>query len=266
MKKSSGWLWGGVLVVLGVILGINALGIININLFFPGWWTLFIIVPSLVGLMTEKQKGGSLVGLVIGLCLLMSCLGILPLRVLWKLLLPALLVVLGVAMMRGSVRGRISVNVHEEEEAKDEKRKHGKIEEAEIVDGDEDEDDDDEDDEDEDDDDEEGFRQRDGHWSTLGTQEINYDGQKFEGTKVDAVFGGADVDLRHAKIQDGAVLKLSSIFGGVIVYVPEDVKVEVTSTAILGGVSDKRKIVPVASATKTLVIEATCVFGGVEIR
>ena len=52
MKKVTGILWGIVLVTVGVILAVNALGIASIDIFFDGWWTLFIIVPCAVGLFT----------------------------------------------------------------------------------------------------------------------------------------------------------------------------------------------------------------------
>ena len=95
------------------------------------------------------------------------------------------------------------------------------------------------------------------------------------------MFGGADIDLRQAEIMDKAILKASSIFGGIIIYVPDDVKVEVASTSIFGGVSDKRKDIgrkkkskddegskekQTKNAGRTLYIDANCVFGGVEIR
>lgn len=104
------------------------------------------------------------------------------------------------------------------------------------------------------------------YWSTFGDQNINYSGKVFSGCKVDAVFGGADIDLRQAKsIKHESIVKVSSIFGGVIIYVPSDVRVEVASTSIFGGVSDKRKGRSEQSS-RTIFIEATCVFGGVEIR
>ena len=47
MKNVSNLLWGFVLIVLGIIFGLNSLEITNINVFFDGWWTLFIIVQLL---------------------------------------------------------------------------------------------------------------------------------------------------------------------------------------------------------------------------
>ena len=66
MKKTSNILWGLVLVALGVIFALNALDIADFNIFFDGWWTLFIIVPCTVGLFTEREKTGNIIGTIIG--------------------------------------------------------------------------------------------------------------------------------------------------------------------------------------------------------
>ena len=40
MKKFRNIIWGIVLILVGLVIGGNALGITNIDLFFDGWWTL----------------------------------------------------------------------------------------------------------------------------------------------------------------------------------------------------------------------------------
>ena len=50
MNNFKNIIWGIVLVIIGIIFGLNALEITNINIFFSGWWTLFIIVPSFIDL------------------------------------------------------------------------------------------------------------------------------------------------------------------------------------------------------------------------
>ena len=238
MKKASNWLWGCVLVALGTILGINALEIAHIDIFFPGWWTLFIIVPCAISLFTEKRKSGAIAGLVIGICLLLSCLGVLPFGLFWKLLLPVLLVFLGcVVIARGSSNGAV-VDKIRQAEAKQSTKRH--IVEAEVVDEETDEetdnngkeadetdsaDNDDADDADDADESEDRDTPKgEEYWSTFSDQDINYGGKTFRGCRVDAVFGGADLDLRNAKIENEAIIRASSIFGGIIVYVPEDIK------------------------------------------
>ena len=49
MKKIEEILWGVFFIAIGIIIGLNALGITDINIFFDGWWTLFIIVPCFIG-------------------------------------------------------------------------------------------------------------------------------------------------------------------------------------------------------------------------
>ena len=73
MKKFQNSIIGILLIIVGTILGLNAFHITHINLFFEGWWTLFIIIPSLCGIFTERDKTASLIGLFIGVYLLLSC-------------------------------------------------------------------------------------------------------------------------------------------------------------------------------------------------
>ena len=69
MEKIKKLLWGLFFIVLGLVIGLNSLGITDINVFFKGWWTLFIIVPSFIGLFDDEDKTGNLIGLVIGVVL-----------------------------------------------------------------------------------------------------------------------------------------------------------------------------------------------------
>lgn len=75
MKNFRNVLWGIVLIIIGVIIGGNTLGIFNIDIFFDGWWTLFIMVPCFIGLFTERKKTGNLIGLLVGIALLAAAQG-----------------------------------------------------------------------------------------------------------------------------------------------------------------------------------------------
>ena len=85
--------------VLGLILGLNATGLIDIDLFFAGWWTLFIIVPCFIGLFTDNDKTGDTVGIAVGVILLLCCQDILNFDILWKLLLPIILIIIGLSFI-----------------------------------------------------------------------------------------------------------------------------------------------------------------------
>ncbi len=245
MKKVGSWLWGGVLIALGVIFGLNALGVTEIDIFFPGWWTLFIIVPCFINLFTDEHKFGNLIGLLIGICLLLGCLGVIQFEMVWKLFFPVLLILIGLAVIfHNTAKGAAIKRIRE---LRKERSEDGKE-----------------------------FEE---YWATFGEQDLQFNGKEFSGCRLDSVFGGIDLDLRGAKMKGDVVVQASAIFGGVTIYVPEDVEVEVVSTAIFGGVSDDRKNVKrkakvsdnretkkMNNSGKTLYIDATCVFGGVEIR
>ena len=99
MKSFGNVLWGIVLIVVGLIIGGNALGITNINIFFDGWWTLFIIVPCFIGLFKEREKTGNIIGLLIGIALLLCCQDILDFDMIWKLALPVVLIIIGISFI-----------------------------------------------------------------------------------------------------------------------------------------------------------------------
>ena len=91
----SSIIWGIILVAAGVIFALNSLEITNVDIFFKGWWTLFIIIPCTVSLVTDRHLEnvtGNLFGIAIGVFLLLCARGILDYSVLWKLLLPAFIV------------------------------------------------------------------------------------------------------------------------------------------------------------------------------
>ena len=98
MQKNN-LVWGLALVLIGIIIMLNALNIININLLFTGWWTLFIIIPSLIGLIKDKDKTGSIIGLLVGVSLLLSVRGIVKIDLILKLILPSLLIIIGLSIM-----------------------------------------------------------------------------------------------------------------------------------------------------------------------
>ena len=98
-NKITNTLWGLVLVAVGLILGLNALEITNIDLFFDGWWTLFIIVPCFIGLFRDSNKTFNLIGCGVGVFLLLACQELIDFEILMKLMVPAILIVLGLAFI-----------------------------------------------------------------------------------------------------------------------------------------------------------------------
>lgn len=98
MKKNN-IIWGLVLIIIGILIGVKSLGILDINLLFDGWWTLILIIPCLIGIFTDKDKTGSFIGVLIGIFLLLAAQDILSYDLIWKLALPVILIVFGISML-----------------------------------------------------------------------------------------------------------------------------------------------------------------------
>lgn len=201
MIKISNILWGLVFIVVGVIFGLNALNITDINIFFDGWWTLFIIVPCFIGLFKDEDKSSNLIGLVIGICLLLGCIDIIEFTLIWKLMVPAILVMIGLSFIfKDTLNSKIKKEI----------KKLNKTETKEYC-------------------------------SCFSGQTIDFNNEEFKGCTISAIFGGAKCDLKNAIIKNDVVINATSIFGGITIYVPEGVNVKISSTSIFGGVSDERK-------------------------
>lgn len=227
MKKIGNILWGIVFIIVGLIFGLNALEITDINIFFDGWWTLFIIVPCFIDFFKDNDKTGDIVGFVIGVVLLLCCQGILNFDVVGKLLFPAILVIIGLSFIfKDSINRKIRKEIK--------KLNHNHSEEQEYC-------------------------------ATFGGQNISFNQEEFKGCDLNAVFGGVECDLRGSIIKEDVVINASAIFGGIDIYIPDDVNVKITSTPIFGGVSNKKSN-PKIDGNKTIYINATCIFGGVEIK
>ena len=81
MKNLRRAIWGLIFVAAAVVIALNSFNIIDFNIFFEGWWTLFIIVPSFIELITDKDKGGSIFGLCLGIFLLLCARDILDFNI-----------------------------------------------------------------------------------------------------------------------------------------------------------------------------------------
>jgi predicted membrane protein len=92
--------------------------------------------------------------------------------------------------------------------------------------------------------------------------------QGWTGGEASAVFGGMEIDLTGATLAaEGAVLTVSSVFGGVKVFVPADWDVRLEGAPIFGGLADTRARPNALDVTvrPRLTIHGTAVFGGIEV-
>ncbi len=202
MQKKSTIMWGIVLIGLGIIIGLNSFGITDINIFFDGWWTLFIIIPSFINLFDEKEGIiWNAICLVIGLALLMGAQGFIPIEIIFKLIIPFTFIIIGSSMIfkntwKNAINEKISkTNINGLEN---------------IV-------------------------------ATFSEQKRIVDNEDFEGANLDSVFGGITLDLREANLKNETIIKASAIFGGISIIIPKDATVKIKQTAMFGGVSNDTK-------------------------
>ena len=227
MKKIGNILWGLVFIVVGLIIGLNAMGITYINVFFEGWWTLFIIVPNFIGLFKDESKTWNIIWLVIGIVLLLCTRDILSFAVIGKLIFPFILIMIGISFIFKDVF---------QTKVTDKIKKLN----TERVDG-------------------ENF------CATFGGIKNNFKGQEFKGANIDAIFGGVELDLTEAIINHDQIINANAIFGGIDIKASKGVNIKVKSTSIFGGVSNKLKN-DYNESLPTIYINAFCLFGGVDIK
>lgn len=210
MKDIKKIVWGAILIAAAVIFALNALNVTNIDLLFPGWWTLFIIVPCGVGVLTDRDKSGNIIGLLVGVSLLLWQLDLLDLSRVWQLIVVAVLVVIGIKLIVGGTGRRREETVHVNIDLS------GDIPAGTAI---------------------------------FGGKDMNFDGQVFEGCELTAIFGGVQCDLRGAIIEKDCCIKASAIFGGIDILMPRGVNVKLNSTNVFGGTDDKCDRIPDAPVT-----------------
>ena len=222
MKNIGRVLWGIILVAVGIILVMNAFNVTDIDIFFEGWWTVFIIVPCVVGIFTERDKLGNIIGAAIGVMLLLCCQDILSFDIIWKLVIPVIIIIFGLKLIFGgfALRRVIKINV-----------KTGDAQCSAVFSG----------------------------------KDVNFDGIEFTGADLSAIFGGVDCDVSKAIITSDACINASAIFGGIDIIVPKGANVKISSVSVFGGVTEETHREKIDNAP-TIFINATCIFGGIDVK
>lgn len=240
MKIKQSVLWGIVLIIIGIILGGKFLGFFDFDIFFDGWWTLFIIVPCVIGLITENDKIENGIGVAIGIILLLASRDLINYELALKLVVPVILVLIGLRLVfKDAFKNDSNFENKRIESAENKENSKNRVESKET-------------------------KKR--FISVFSEDNIDYSGVKFEGAKCISVFGGINCDLRNAKIIDGQVINIVSVFGGTDIYLPEDVNVKIKSTSFFGGTDDKRAMKSDENTNApTIYINSICIFAGVDI-
>ena len=233
MNRNNKVIWGTALVLCGIAWIVCIC--LHINVLFDGRWTLFIIVPSLCGLLGHSEKTGPAIGLGVGVLLLLAQQNVIDWDMFWKIGLAVLVIALGLGMIFGNPVSKMASKRKKETctppvETLNRDRKNIRVVNA-----------------------------------SFGEQNLSFNGEVFEGADVSASFASVHLDLHNAVINDDVVLKVDCKFAGLVIYAPSDLLVKVTADATFGGVDDKRQVI-ISDKTHTLYITGSCVFSCIEIR
>lgn len=201
MNKTSNGVWGVILIMLGLILALNALEITSINLFFDGWWTLFIIIPSFVDLFKEKDKTGSIIGLLIGIFLLLACNNIIDFSLIFKLIIPIALIITGISFIyKDNLSSKVKEKIKELNKNIDNE-----------------------------------------YYATFSEQNLDFSKEELKNISINSIFGNINCDLKESIIKDNIVINASAIFGKITIDLPDNINIKIVGTSIFGGVTDERK-------------------------
>lgn len=89
--------------------------------------------------------------------------------------------------------------------------------------------------------------------------------KNFKGGDVTTFMGGAEINLTQADFSGKVMIDCFNMFGGTKLIIPADWEVQSDLVTIFGGIEDKRQPAP-ANPNKTIYLDGTCIFGGVEIK
>ncbi len=232
MKRLSKILWGILIVALGVAVALDVVGLVSINWggLLRGWWTLFIIVPCLISIISNGPRTASCIGLCVGVLLMLGNRRIIDFKTAAKLILPAIIIIIGISVIVKALT-RDKQNAGFDKRTKD------------IPKGGED------------------------YTATFAGQNVRLCGEVLSSFTVNAIFGGVKCDLTGATLEHDIVIEASAIFGGIDLIVPANMPVKLNTTNIFGGSEDKRSTHAAArDDVPTVYIKGCCVFGGLDVK
>ena len=230
-NKVSNLIWGIIFIVIGVGIAGNILFDWNFHIFFDGWWTLFIIIPCLLSIIRSGLTIAASGGLIIGVMLLVSQYVDIGIDW-WKLIIPAVLIVIGLKIMfQGAFRKPLNLNHKGYAEGHVEGNSNTTAKEYSAI---------------------------------FAGNKIRVT-DRFTGTILNSIFGGISLDLRDAIIDSDVEIAATAVFGGIDIYVPSGVTVKVNNVPIFGGVSNKT-VQSTGPNAYTIYLNSTTMFGGIDLK
>lgn len=209
-KNISTILLGLLLILAGIGYGGNAMDLWHFELFFDGWWTLFIIVPCAMSIIDHGFDTGNTIGLGVGIMLLLSSLDILNYHITMRLLFPLVLIALGLSLLLRPRRNRAEITQAVSSLSGQDV--------PEIT-------------------------------ACFSSDTRHIANEITGGARLTAVFGSLTIDLRDAVITKDILLECSAVFGGIDLLLPAGVTVKCDTFNLFGGTDNRFKTVTAQGPT-----------------
>ncbi len=204
---------------------------------FKGWWTLFLIIPAIASMISSGINFMNSLLLGGGIWLFISEQEILTAYQLKISGLAVLFFAFGIWLIISSLRKK-TVSNHAENFSKiDNTFENAKFDSS----------------------------SKPEYIAVMSGGEYINNSSDLRGGSATAVLGGLDIDLSNVRINRNVTFHTNAVLGGVDIYVPSGVRVEVSGTAIMGGCDN---LVPgiYDESLPVLTIKYSAVLGGVDVK
>lgn len=213
------------------------------TLFFPGWGSLFLIIPAVYFLIRSPFSWFWPLCLLGGVLILISKLELYPFGTAVAICLAILVILIGVRIILSPLFRRMRKR-RMRQKIQDNLRSQG------VIYGDA----------------VHGNADSDGNYSvSFGERVICPDETDFVSATLNVSFGEMKFDLRNTHIPDCAVIDANCAFGELTVLLPDYARAEVTKGGSFSGISCKH-IDPKDENAPVVYINASCSFGEIKIK
>jgi predicted membrane protein len=236
-------LWGAIIAVIGIVLLLDNLGIISASQVFR-FWPMILVAAGIINIAARSGRIFGIMLVVVGVLFQLDRLGLV--RFSWGELIAIAMIGVGVLIMWSSIEARkIAAQIPGQLGDSAASATNTGVDAA-------------------------ALRNVLNEVAIFGGVERRITTKDFRGGSVNAVFGGVELDLGRADMQQPETeLEINAIFGGVELRVPDNWQVVSRGQAIFGGYDDKTDhsdVDATGNPKKILILTGSAIFGGVDIK
>ncbi len=235
-------LCGGIIAVIGIVLLLDNLNVISAWQVFR-FWPMVLVAAGIINIVNRSGRIFGIIMIIVGVLFQLDRLGFV--RFSWSELIAVAMIGIGILVMWSSIESR-RIAAQSSPEIGDAGSDPGAGA------------------------DPDGLRNFLNEVAIFGGVERRIMTRDFRGGSVNAIFGGVELDLGRADMQQPqAELEVNAIFGGVELRVPDNWQVVSRGQAIFGGYDDKTDhsdMDATGNPKKMLILTGSAIFGGVDIK